>query len=69
MDHRYLTYVALWLLLGVIADKLCEFHAKKEKRPYKRSTAVACYVAGPVILPLALCYAMLRGLSHLFGRN
>lgn len=61
-----LLYLALWLLLGVIADKLCEWQAKKEGKPYDRVTAVACYLFGAVVIPIALASAIIKVVFHMF---
>lgn len=53
-------YAAAWLALGVLADLFCEWHAKKERRRYERSTQMGCYVAGPIIIPLALLAALYK---------
>lgn len=65
IDPHILLYVGLWLLLGLLADKFCERLAKKERRRYEGTTQVACYIAGPVILPIAFAWAILKALLHL----
>lgn len=53
-------YAAIWLALGIASDVFCERLAKKERRPYERSTQVGCYVAGPIIIPFALLAAVAK---------
>ncbi len=61
----WLVYACVWLLLGLLADKLCEGHAKKEGRQYEKSTAVACYIAGPLVIPVALAWAIGKGIVNM----
>ena len=50
-------YPLAWLALGLIGDLLCEAHSRKLGEPYRKGTQIACYVAGPIILPWALIWA------------
>ena len=61
----HLVYLATWLLLGLLADKFCERQAKKEDCPYDPKVMAACYIAGPVILPLAFLWAFGKALLHM----
>lgn len=57
-----LWYPIAWLVLGIVGDLMCEAHARKLKEPYRRSTQVACYVVGPLILPFALTWVLVRSI-------
>lgn len=61
----HLVYLAIWLLLGLLADKFCERQAKKEGHQYDPKVMAACYIAGPVILPLAFVWAFGKALIHM----
>lgn len=60
---------AIWLLLGLLADKICENEARKKGEVYKKHVAIVAYLIGPVIIPIALCWEVFEGLAHLFGRR
>ena len=59
-------YITLWILLGIFADKICERQAKKESIYYEGTVQIACYIAGPVIIPLALLLAFRKGVLNMF---
>lgn len=61
----WIIIACVWLLLGLLCDRLCEKQAKKEGRRYEASTAVACYIAGPALVPFALVWAFFKALAHM----
>ena len=61
-----LSSIALWLLFGIFADKICEKQTKKEGKYYEGKVQVACYLAGPVIIPFALLLAFRKGVLNMF---
>lgn len=58
-----LWHAIAWLALGILGDFMCEAHAKKLGEPYRKSTQVACYLVGPLILPLALTWVLFRTIA------
>ena len=61
-----LSSIALWLLFGIFADKICEKQIKKEGKYYEGKVQVACYLAGPVIISFALLLAFRKGVLNMF---
>lgn len=64
----HLIYLAVWLLLGLLADKFCEYQARKEGRKYDPKVMAACYIAGPIILPLAFVWGFGKALITMLRR-
>lgn len=64
-QEHWMIAAAIWLLLGLLADKICEKEARKKNEPYAKTIVAACYIAGPLIIPLALCWAFMKGLRNL----
>lgn len=65
-QEHWMIAIAVWLLLGLLADKICEREARQRKERYTKTVFVVCYIVGPIILPIALCWAIIKGLVHLF---
>lgn len=62
-------YGSLWLGLGLASDLLCEKEAKKKGENYSGVVQVTAYVFGPAIVPVALVFALVKGLWHLVRRH
>ena len=64
-----LSSIAIWILLGIFADKICETQAKKDGKYYEGKVQVACYLAGPVIIPLAFLRTFWKWGLHIIFRS
>ena len=59
-------YGAVWLLLGLLCDRICEGQAKKKGERYSAPVQLCAYVFGPVIVPVALTFALVKATVHMF---
>ena len=57
-----LMVTAYWLIAGLCSDHLCEDYADRNGVEYDRGTQLACYIAGPIVVPIAFAWAILRRL-------
>lgn len=61
---------ALWggiyLLLGLMSDKLCENQAKKKGERYAVAVQLCALIFGPVFIPVALVLAIGMGILNMF---
>lgn len=62
-------YAAIWLLLGLLCDKLCEGQARKKGERYAGHVQLCAYVFGPAIVPVALAFALVKATTHMFRRH
>lgn len=59
-------YGAIWLLLGLLCDRLCELQARKNGEKYAGHVQLCAYIFGPAIVPVALAFALVKATIHLF---
>lgn len=56
---------SIYLLLGLICDKLCEAQARKKQERYAVAVQVCAFVLGPVIVPIALVLSIGKGIRNM----
>ncbi len=56
---------SVWLLTDLLCDCLCEKEAKKKGERYAGHVQLAAYAFGPVIVPFALVFALVKAFIHM----
>jgi hypothetical protein len=59
----------VYLLLGLLCDRLCEKQAKKKGEKYSGAVQLCAYVFGPVIVPVALVFAFGKAAINMVRRH
>ncbi|UUV44806.1 hypothetical protein RCRUDOLPH_39 [Rhodobacter phage RcRudolph] len=58
-------YGAIYLAVGILMDRICEKQAKKKGEHYSAATQLCAYVFGPVMVPFALAFALVKAFAHM----
>lgn len=58
-------YGAIYLVLGLLMDRICETQAKKKGERYSVPVQLCAYVFGPIMLPFALAFALVKAFTHM----
>lgn len=59
------TYGAVYLVLGILMDRICEKEAKKKGERYSAPVQLCAYVFGPIMAPVALVFAIVKAFIHM----
>ena len=55
---------ALWLGLGVVSDRVVASQTRKDGEEYSGPMQLACYLVGPIALPIALLWALIKRITY-----
>lgn len=57
---------SIYLLLGLMCDKLCENQAKKKGERYSGAVQLCAFIFGPVFIPAAMLLAFGKAFLSMF---